>query len=348
MNNSIVFIGSISLKENVFGGETIKNLYFLNYLKDNLGDRKLIVIDTYNWKKHFFKLLFKISFNILNPFRKKIILSAADAGAYYLLKLYRMLNFFKKDLYYFILGGILPAVILDNNYKISYYKNIKKMYCEVKKIEKEMGELGFNNVEYIPNWKKFSYVNSIIIKDYSKIKKLRVFTFSRINREKGTDLVFEVIKMLNINGVSFEVDFFGVVDEDYKADFQKQISEKEYFRYLNTIDLFDENNYKILSQYDLMLFPTYHDGEGFPGTIIDCFIAGVPVIASDWNHNSEIIENKKTGFLFEAKSPKCLYDVLNHVYNNKHILNVMRKNCVVEAQKYKIENLLSKFIKEIY
>lgn len=47
-----------------------------------------------------------------------------------------------------------------------------------------------------------------------------------------------------------------------------------------------------------MVIPTYYQGEGFPGTILDSYIFGVPVIVSKCKYNSEMIKEGKTGKLF--------------------------------------------------
>lgn len=59
---------------------------------------------------------------------------------------------------------------------------------------------------------------------------------------------------------------------------------------------------EVLKNYDALLFPTYYEGEGFAGTIIDAFAAGLPVIASDWKYNSEIIKQGITGVITKTHS----------------------------------------------
>jgi glycosyltransferase involved in cell wall biosynthesis len=57
--------------------------------------------------------------------------------------------------------------------------------------------------------------------------------------------------------------------------------------------------WKVLPQYDVMLFPTYYAGEAFPGVFVDAFVAGIPVIASDWQDNPELIRHEdRTGCCF--------------------------------------------------
>ncbi|MFR3494185.1 MAG: glycosyltransferase [Blautia sp.] len=57
-------------------------------------------------------------------------------------------------------------------------------------------------------------------------------------------------------------------------------SSPQYIRYKGMVP-FNQST-EVLKNYDALLFPTYYEGEGFAGTIIDAFAAGLPVIASDW------------------------------------------------------------------
>ena len=79
-----------------------------------------------------------------------------------------------------------------------------------------------------------------------------------------------------------------------------------------------------------MLFPTYYEGEGFAGTLIDAMAAGVPVIASDWKYNKEIVEDGKTGIIMHNSLEKELLNILQE----KEQWMRMKKLCVLEAKKY--------------
>jgi len=96
-----------------------------------------------------------------------------------------------------------------------------------------------------------------------------------------------------------------------------------------------------------MLFPTLFENEGFAGAIIDSFIAGVPVLSSYWSNGREIINDGMTGFFFEMGNQKELEKKLAFIIENKDILKDMRKNCVEEAKKYHVDNVLPKLLKEI-
>ena len=73
---------------------------------------------------------------------------------------------------------------------------------------------------------------------------------------------------------------------------------------------------------------------------IDAFIAGLPVIVTDWHLNSEIIMDHYNGLLidisFESLSEKMKYLILN-----KEEINKMSFNCLDCALKYDYQNVLS-------
>ena len=101
---------------------------------------------------------------------------------------------------------------------------------------------------------------------------------------------------------------------------------------------------EVVRSYDAVLFPTYYEGEGFAGTIIDAMAAGVPVIASDWKYNTELISNGYNGVLFNTRNIEQLVEVLEDVYQNNSKWVSMKGNCLQEARKYTPDNCIKVLI----
>ncbi len=102
-----------------------------------------------------------------------------------------------------------------------------------------------------------------------------------------------------------------------------------------------DKGYDLLSTYDMMLFPTYWRGEGFPGVVLDANIAGVPIIASDWNLNTEVIENNQTGIIIPTHDPEALFEAMKKVIAGEIDLYAMKNICVEHVQQYDFRNVLS-------
>ena len=91
------------------------------------------------------------------------------------------------------------------------------------------------------------------------------------------------------------MDIYGPVDKSFETEFYEALQcSSEFVKYQGIVE--PNKSTDVIKQYDLMLFLTYWPSEGFPGTILDSFSAGVPVIATDWNCNFEIVKENYTGF----------------------------------------------------
>jgi glycosyltransferase involved in cell wall biosynthesis len=341
--SKITLIGGIAIDTEIYGGEVIKNKILLKFLKEKIEDSRLVVIDTFEWQKHLLAVAYKIFTILLSKTHKKIILSCFTTGAYYFLRAYKLTSLLiKKDIYYFIVGGSLPDYLKSGKVKLKYYNEIT-MFAESIQIKDQLLKLGIKNVSVIPNWKGSNFIPEEK-PGKGKYKKIRALSYSRICPEKGIDYTIEAVDRINSDIVRMEVDFYGDIQNDYKEIFQKKLEGRDYYNYKGRIDLTNDQNYSVLACYDIMLFPTYYFGEGIPGAIIDCFIAGVPVLASDWNFNKDIVTHMKTGLIFEAKNFSSFYSTLTYVIENKDLIDRMSKNCVSKARDFKIDFLLKDFV----
>ena len=89
-----------------------------------------------------------------------------------------------------------------------------------------------------------------------------------------------------------------------------------------------------------MLFPTHFYTEGIPGTIIDAYAAGVPVICAEWQSFSDIVDRGVTGFGYEFDNAAALEKILYDVAQNPQTMLDMKKNCLRKAKEYLPESAM--------
>ena len=83
---------------------------------------------------------------------------------------------------------------------------------------------------------------------------------------------------------------------------------------------------RCLINYDVMLLPTEIYTEGFPGSILDAYIAGIPVIATEWKHSHEFIDDKFTGFIVPFGDCQNEFnDKILTLYNDRELLLQMKQ-----------------------
>ena len=201
---------------------------------------------------------------------------------------------------------------------------------------------GFNNLEYCPNVKFVSFSPQ----KYHTNGELHLVFLARITMEKGIDTIFSYAEWLSRqsrNDVS--IDFYGMIDPKDKEYFEVQVSKYKFVKYKGVAQQTEIPG--ILEKYDAMLFPTHYSTEGIPGSIIDAYNAGIPVVASDWTYARELIEDNETGIIvpFEDNQDDFNY-ACERLLNDTKKLNHMKDKAKARAAEYFADNakqILSKY-----
>ena len=93
-------------------------------------------------------------------------------------------------------------------------------------------------------------------------------------------------------------------------------------------------------------FPTEYPGECLPGALIDCYISGLAVVASNWRYAKEYILENENGKIFEYKNYNDMYKKTLEMINDNSILKYKKKSKEL-SKNYILDNLLKKFKEEL-
>ncbi len=122
---------------------------------------------------------------------------------------------------------------------------------------------------------------------------------------------------------------------------------KNYENILSNFKFFGEYNSKqraeLLNKHDLIILPSLCF-ENSPMVILEAWQAGVPVLASNFGGIVELIETKKTGWLFNSQNIKSLKDKLQEIEKNREQLKQMSKNCLKKVKEFTLEKYLDKLL----
>ena len=139
-------------------------------------------------------------------------------------------------------------------------------------------------------------------KEFSPLKAYnKKFVFiSQVKRTKGIEFLIEAGELLDID---YTIDIFGpILDNEFHTDYLNS----NICTYKGVLDSSDV--IKVLNEYDALLLPTYHEGEGYPGIIIEAKSIGLPVICSDKGGIPEIVSNEESGVILKNLSGEGLVD----------------------------------------
>ena len=330
----ITIIGHFGFNAKLLNGQTIKTKIIAFELEKKYGAKAIKKIDTRGGAfKRFYSFLL-ICFAFFKS--TDIIFLPAKNGLKTLAPLLTKLNrIFKRNMHYRTIGGWLYDYACHNRKLVSSLERINYIYVETNYVLRQLSIIGLKNLVLMPNCKRLNILdeNLLTINDSGSF---RLCTFSRVSKTKGIEDAVKAVEIVNNqrNKKTFFLDIFGRVaaeEKEWFSELAKSFSKN--VAYKGEVD-FDKTT-EILSSYDLLLFPSYYEGEGFAGTIIDAFSAGLPVIASDWKSNPDII-NDKTGRIFETKNVEKLANAIIELTDDNVLLFNMRKNCIQEAKKYEI------------
>lgn len=331
----ILFVGALEYPHTPQDGEGIKNRFLMDYFHKYF--EKVSYVDTKKWRKNPLVLL-KLIYYLLFVKIGSIIVSVSNPSAYKIFKVLSKLHL-KSKIYYWMIGGYTPIKIKNGIFKPEPFKCIDKIIVEADRVCDFYKEVGFENTLRVYNFKPFNFIPDVTIPHTGIIK---FFFLSRIDDLKGVDHILDCVKVINELGYGdkYRVDLYGRVEIDAKQ-FNEDVEALPNVNYKGFLNLKDERNYELLSQYDAMLFPTRHLTEGFPGAIADAAIAGVPVIASNWNYAEELIGDNICGMLFPMGDKNALKEKMLYAINHRDTLQKMRATCVSKAKNYNIENILT-------
>jgi len=100
----------------------------------------------------------------------------------------------------------------------------------------------------------------------------------------------------------------------------------------------------LLTKVDVLIVPSlWH--EPFGRIIIEAYAHGVPVIGSRRGGIPEIIEEKKTGFLFDPNCPEDLEAEIKRFIQDRTLAIRMRANVLKKAQEFLPEKIISEYLK---
>ena len=206
-----------------------------------------------------------------------------------------------------------------------------------------MEQFGLKNVYILSNPKRLNTRKASDI-SINTNKHVSVCVFSRISEDKGIEDAISAVKMLNdkLGGQFISLDIYGMILPVYKERFLEVLEEnKTFVKYRGIADY--NKTVETLSLYFALLFPTFFHGEGFPGSIVDSFNTGLPIIASDWLYNKDVITHEVNGLLVPARNPSALSLALERLYNDRELAYKIAKNNLEEAEKYKPDLVLKEF-----
>ena len=339
----VAVIGHFGIGKGLVNGQTIKTENLYNALDGESGVAASFV-DTSGWKRHPLRLLVSV-YRAVKDNEAVIMLPAKNGVRVFssLLLLFNSHNSHRRaKLYYDVVGAWLPSLLSQNPHLATRLRKFDGVWAETRTLQIALEKLGFDNVSLVPNFKDITPITSDEMGSIDGYP-IRLVIFSRISELKGVSDAINAVCAVNYNSTKFVLDIFGPVEEEYKSAFECLLSKSSGFvKYCGVIDA--SKSVDVLKKYHALLFPTKSFTEGVPGTIIDAYCAGLPVIASRWESYSDICIDGVSALGYEFGCTELLCELLKDIEEDPSILDGMRPDVIAEGRKYTSQETIKQII----
>lgn len=342
----VCVIGHFGFGKEMLNGQTIKTKIITTELEKQLGCEQIMKIDTHGGAR----VLSKVMIQMVRGFRscENIIILPAQNGVRIFAPLcaaFRKL--YKRKLHYIVIGGWLDNLLERNPRLLKALDSFTAIYVETRTMKQDLKKRGLRNLCILPNFKDIP----ILTEDelvYPTGEPYRLCTFSRVMKEKGIEDAVEAVKAVNekYGRIVYTLDIYGQVDseqtkwfEDLKATFPGYVRYKGLVAYDKSVE--------VLKDYFALLFPTRFYTEGIPGTIIDAYAAGVPVISAKWESFADAVEDGITGIGYEFGICNELLQILCEIADMPTIISEKKKNCIASAKEFSPDSVMQEILRRI-
>lgn len=340
----ISILGHFGFGRKLLNGQTVKTKVLAQALCDALGEERVCCVDTHGGKKVLMKAPFQV-WKAVRGAENVVMLPAHNGLRVYgpLLALARR-RFRGCKLHYIVIGGWLPEFLESRSWLKKCLLGFDGIYVETQTMKRALEKQGFSNIFVMPNCKELP----VLLPEELQMEyrePYRVCTFSRVMREKGIEDAVEAVNAVNtyFGRTVYALDIYGKVDPGQETWFEElRRTFPKWIRYVGQVPF--DKSVETLKGYYALLFPTRFYTEGVPGTIIDAYAAGIPVIAAKWESFGDIIREEYTGVGYRFGDQQELEEKLRYACEHLEQWNAMRPMCLEEAEKYRPENVIRTII----
>lgn len=337
----LVVLGHFADDESRVDGQIVRTRLVRSELAKRLGENQVASVDTGRLSKKPVQTLLGIHRGLKKS--TDAVIMPGERGLKWLLPVYlACMKRYRFRLHYLVVGGWLPAYLESRPQDIKRLAACAGLYVQTRRMLSQLEALGLDNVSLLTNFRNFPIRRRL---SAGPSTPLRLVYLSRIIPQKGVELAVRAVEAVN-QGLAeprLALDIWGPVPDKYHGWFETLMQERSAaIRYCGVMA--PEAIAETLPDYGLMVFPTRYAGEGFPGVLVDAFVSGLPVIASDWQDNGEFIHSGVNGLLFAAGDVSDLESKLRWAFANSESVVAMGRAAATMADDYHVDRVFPDLI----
>ncbi len=326
-------------------GQAVKCFELIQWLQGRYGEEEIEIVNSYGWKRRPISLFLAV-IRAFMTCERVILLPAPHGVKVFIPMAYCLKKLIHRPVHYVVIGGWLADMLTVRPRLRRWVSSLDGVYVETLSMANALKRLGLPHVVHLPNFRRQGGGRNLLSPSYGHRKKqpARVCIYSRIVKEKGIEDGMEIIRLANekMGGQVFELDLYGKVGAEFESAFVALTERNKGFVHYRGVKNVGEEE-QVLPFCFALLFPSYYQGEGMPGTVLDAFAWGTPVIANDWKYIKEMIVHEENGLVYPFRDVKAAANELCRLYTDEELYGTLVRGCEASAQKYSADVVLGRF-----
>lgn len=143
---------------------------------------------------------------------------------------------------------------------------------------------------------------------------------------KGIDVMLQALPLLP---TAVTIDLYGPLDDYSEIELATRGGGRITYRGVRS----NEDLLSEIRTHHALVLPTFHEGEGYPGAVVEAFSLGLPVIASRWLSIPEIVD-ESCGILIEPRSVPAFVAAVTRLHDDQHLYRRLRQGAVARAAQF--------------
>jgi len=229
-------------------------------------------------------------------------------------------------------------------YLLFVLRSTDGILTQTRLLKEDLFKLGCTKVHYLPGCRPLSIVN-LVQKQYTP--ELRAIFLGHITRLKGPLVLLDALKIVSeISDEKVTCDFYGPIHDEIHDEFLEELKLIPNARYCGVAEA--GTGPQLISQYDVLILPTYYDTEGHPGVLIEAMHAGVPVITTQVRTFPELVTNGINGFLVPTQDSFFLAEAIIVMAVDPNLRKGMGKANYLKGREFRADTVVDQMLNIIF
>ncbi|MBC8770461.1 glycosyltransferase family 4 protein [Arenibacter sp. BSSL-BM3] len=326
----VLVFGNFGYNHNELCGQTVKtrNVYELLKNKETRYFSEVAFFDTDSLNTNRLGL-FQGLYHVIKA-DELFYLPATKNLAYIFPFIFILSKLFSTKIHFIVLGGWLGEYLENRPLYRKMFLKIDWIYPETDALCQCLeSDFGLKKVKRLNNFRDTNFSPAL----KSTGKNIKLVFMARVHPLKGVETLFKLSQRLegsNLKNVT--IDMYGPIFEEYKEEFNALLNTaNKNITYRGVLQ--PNEIYPVLSQYDMMLFPTQYYTEGFPGSILDAYISGTPVIASNWLYAPEFVDHT-SGAVVDFNDENAFLNKVIELVNKPLLIDSLKQGARAKSYEF--------------